>query len=67
VTAEIDGTGKNMAEFYAPGCTRKRNPTDPVIANVRFKNRHFRPVIPGSPEIDCYAILSVNLTHWRLV
>lgn len=61
-SAEVDGTGKNMADFYAPGCRRRRNPVDPVICGVRYSRGHFRPVLG---ELELYAILSVTLTHWR--
>lgn len=65
-TAEIDHGGRrplSMAEFYAPGSTRRKNPAEPLIANVEFSNRCFRPVHEGT---RLHGILSVTLTHWRL-
>lgn len=61
-TADRDRMG-SLAEFYAPGCTRRKNPTEPVIEGVHFSNRHFRP---GKPEDRFTACdMSVTLTHWR--
>jgi hypothetical protein len=65
-TAEIDRSGRrplSMAEFYVPGSTARRNPVEPLIENVEFSNRHFRPVTEDGTRL--YAILSVTLTHWR--
>lgn len=61
-TAERDRMG-SLAEFYAPGCTRRRDPTEPVILGVHFSNRHFRPGLPG--DGFCACDLSVTLTGWR--
>lgn len=69
----------SMAEFYAPGCTRELDPSDPVIENVAFVNGSFKPVIDsdgarlvallaggwGSEAGTGYGIASVMLTHWR--
>jgi hypothetical protein len=73
-TAEPD-----MAEFYAPGCTRQRKPTEPIIENVAFVNGSFKPVVDGDgarlvesiaggwgPEKGVgYGIGGVTLTYWR--
>jgi hypothetical protein len=61
-TAERDEMG-SLAEFYAPGCTRRKNPTEPVIEGVHFSNRHFRPGRPGEGYHACD--MAVTLTHWR--
>jgi hypothetical protein len=63
-TAEVDAVG-SLAEFYAPGCTRRRKPAEPVITGVEFSNGHFRPVCQGSPDVKMHGIVSVTLTHWR--
>lgn len=76
---DIASAEDDMAEFYAPSCTSKVDPTQPVIANVTFCNGHFRPVIDadGAREVAslaggwgtatgvAYGIVSVTLTHWR--
>jgi len=76
---DIASAEDGMAEFYAPGCTRKVNPTQPVVTNVAFCNGNFRPVIDadGAREVAslaggwgtvtgvAYGIVSVTLTHWR--
>lgn len=62
-TAERDAAG-SMAEFYAPGCTRRKNPSQPIIERVAFINRHFRPVMDdGFPLHACD--MAVTLTKWR--
>lgn len=67
-TAEIDYSGKrplSMADFYAPGSTRRKDPTPPVIERVEFSNRHFRPVMECGTRL--YACdMAVTLTHFRL-
>ncbi len=65
-SAQIDRSGRrplSMAEFYVPDSTARRNPVEPLIENVEFSNRHFRPVTEDGTRL--YAILSVTLTHWR--
>ncbi|KWU26348.1 hypothetical protein [Burkholderia cenocepacia] len=73
-TAEL-----GSAEFYAPGCTRRRNPTEPLIENVAYVNGGFKPVVDadGAREVAAlgggwgnvsgvrYGIMSVTPTHWR--
>lgn len=68
-----------MAEFYAPGCTRRVNPTEPVIENVAFANGSLRPISSADEAARAlaakgdftdgsgfaYGIKSVTLTHWR--
>lgn len=63
-SAEVDAAG-SLAEFYAPGCTRKINPSEPIIESVYFQNRHFRLFVPGL-KTTMPGIVSVTLTHWRL-
>lgn len=66
-TAEIDYGGRkpvSMAEFYAPGSTRRSNPTEPLIERVEFSNGHFRPVTDDGTRL--YACdMAITLTHWR--
>lgn len=65
-TAEIDYSGRralSMAEFYAPGSTRRKNPEPPIISRVEFSNRHFRPVMEDGTRL--HGIISVTVTHWR--
>ena len=67
LTAEIDYSGRrplSMAEFYAPGCTRKTKPTAPLIEMVEFSDGHFRPVTIWGQKL--HGIMSVTPTHWRL-
>jgi len=65
-TAERDIHG-SMAEFYVPGSTRKRNPVEPIIQNVRFIRNHFRPILKtDDKEIELHGIVSVELKGWRL-
>lgn len=62
-TAERDTAG-SMAEFYAPGCTRRTKPTQPLIERVAFINCHFRPVMEDGYTL--YACdMAVTLTKWR--
>jgi len=78
-TADIDGSGKNMAEFYVPGSTRRLDPAEPIIENVAYVNGGFKPVVDwdaaeavralagrwGHVDGVLYGIMSVRLTHWR--
>jgi hypothetical protein len=59
-TAEVDGTGKNMAEFYAPGCTMGN--AEPTIRNVRFQGGSFKSMAGDNLDIPWYGIVSVTLT-----
>lgn len=66
-SAEIDRSGRrplSMAEFYAPGSTRKRDKTEPLIEKVEFSSGHFRPITDEGTRL--HGILSVTLTYWRL-
>lgn len=79
VLFDVQTAEQGMAEFYAPGCTRKKEPASPVIENVAFVNGSFKPVIDaagvravaavagGWGEVDgvAYGIMSVTLTYWR--
>lgn len=66
-TAEIDHGGRrplSMAEFYAPGSTRRKDPALPIIERVEFSNRHFRPVTEDGTRL--YACdMAITLTQWR--
>jgi len=75
----VETAEPGMAEFYAQGCTRESQPTEPIVENVAFVNGAFKPVIDGDgarlvaslaggwgPERGTgYGIISVTLTHWR--
>lgn len=63
-TAERDSVG-SLAEFWAPGSTRTRNPAEPVIRNVVLENRHFRPRPIRSMRMPA-CDMSITLTGWRL-
>lgn len=79
VMFDVLSAEEGMAEFYAPGCTRKKNAADPVIENVAFINGSFKPVIDaagakavatvaggwGQVSGVAYGITSVTLTAWR--
>jgi hypothetical protein len=79
VKFNVDTAEPGMAEFYVQGCTRQRNPVEPVIENVAYVNGCFKPVIDGegarlvasiaggwgSEQGTGYGIGSVTLTHWR--
>lgn len=79
VKFEVANAEPGMAEFYAPGSTRRGDATEPTIENVVFANGCFAPVIDkeaaaaaielqgGWGELPgrLYGIMSVTLTHWR--
>jgi hypothetical protein len=68
-----------MAEFYAPGCTRKKAPAEPIIENVVYLNGGFKPVVDaeaarlaaalkggwGAVPGLLHGVVSVEPTHWR--
>lgn len=60
-TAERDRMG-SLAEFYAPGCARKSNPTAPIIESCHYSNWHFRPGTPGDGYFACD--MAVTLSAW---
>ena len=62
-TADRDSVG-SLAEFWAPGCTCQRNPSEPVICNVLYENRHFRLQPMGEHRMPA-CDMSLTLTGWR--
>lgn len=80
VLFDIRTAEPGMAEFYVPGCTRKKEPEEPIIENVAFVNGNFAPVIDaeGGKVVAAlkgdwgdtqgstfHSIMRVSLTHWR--
>ena len=75
----VEAAEPGAAEFYARGCTRGVDATEPIIENVAFVNGSFKPVLDGDgarnvaslgggwgPEKGtAYGIGSVTLSHWR--
>ena len=80
VLFDVPTAEPEMAEFYAPGCSRKKAAEEPIIENVAFVNGNFAPVIDAegarmiadlkggwgdTQRSVTYSILSVSITHWR--
>lgn len=76
-TAPRDGTlidlrfdpareGREGAEFYAPGSTRRKEPAEPVIENVVFCNGHFRPVVDAEAAAAAKAAMAAGDGHKSL-